>query len=170
MYCGIAPQRASVWRRASSLPTGWTSASDVTIASQPPPVCAMLQSSYRQTRVAIEPSSASRMTPYEMPSGRPAGGVGSIATSSASQARSEEHTSELSRLHLVCRLLLEKKKNKNPTILNQKHHNYPHLRALQPPKPFSNQSFTTICPATLSHTHGPTLVCLLVDPHTHTCR
>src|SRR2546429_5760432 len=111
MYCGIAPQRASVWRRASSLPTGWTSASDVTIASQPPPVCAMLQSSYRQTRVAIEPSSASRMTPYEMPSGRPAGGVGSIATSSASQARSEEHTSELSRLHLVCRLLLEKKKN-----------------------------------------------------------
>src|SRR2546422_2475921 len=30
------------------------------------------------------------------------------------RARSEEHTSELqSRLHLVCRLLLEKKKNKN---------------------------------------------------------
>src|SRR2546422_3321295 len=32
----------------------------------------------------------------------------------AQQTRSEEHTSELqSRLHLVCRLLLEKKKNKN---------------------------------------------------------
>src|SRR2546429_2961455 len=31
---------------------------------------------------------------------------------SAARARSEEHTSELqSRLHLVCRLLLEKKKN-----------------------------------------------------------
>src|SRR5687768_17695715 len=31
--------------------------------------------------------------------------------------RSEEHTSELqSRLHLVCRLLLEKKKNKQQTI------------------------------------------------------
>src|SRR2546422_9862011 len=31
----------------------------------------------------------------------------------AKKARSEEHTSELqSRLHLVCRLLLEKKKNK----------------------------------------------------------
>src|SRR5687768_18255825 len=31
--------------------------------------------------------------------------------------RSEEHTSELqSRLHLVCRLLLEKKKQKNATI------------------------------------------------------
>src|SRR2546422_7195988 len=32
-----------------------------------------------------------------------------------SQGRSEEHTSELqSRLHLVCRLLLEKKKNPGP--------------------------------------------------------
>src|SRR5687768_17862604 len=31
--------------------------------------------------------------------------------------RSEEHTSELqSRLHLVCRLLLEKKKKKNKTV------------------------------------------------------
>src|SRR2546429_2661088 len=33
--------------------------------------------------------------------------------------RSEEHTSELqSRLHLVCRLLLEKKKNRNHPLLN----------------------------------------------------
>src|SRR2546422_7854809 len=33
-------------------------------------------------------------------------------------ARSEEHTSELqSRLHLVCRLLLEKKKNRRPSRL-----------------------------------------------------
>src|SRR3989449_2198323 len=32
--------------------------------------------------------------------------------------RSEEHTSELqSRLHLVCRLLLEKKKNKTKTLI-----------------------------------------------------
>src|SRR2546422_8777196 len=35
-------------------------------------------------------------------------------TGGGTEARSEEHTSELqSRLHLVCRLLLEKKKNKN---------------------------------------------------------
>src|SRR2546422_5311647 len=35
--------------------------------------------------------------------------------------RSEEHTSELqSRLHLVCRLLLEKKKNKERRIFKQK--------------------------------------------------
>src|SRR2546422_8299089 len=43
-----------------------------------------------------------------------------IATSpqniTAGRARSEEHTSELqSRLHLVCRLLLEKKKKKHNT-------------------------------------------------------
>src|SRR5687768_18225471 len=38
--------------------------------------------------------------------------------------RSEEHTSELqSRLHLVCRLLLEKKKKKKKT---QKNHNKTH--------------------------------------------
>src|SRR5687768_18359399 len=35
-------------------------------------------------------------------------------------ARSEEHTSELqSRLHLVCRLLLEKKKKKSQAINNE---------------------------------------------------
>src|SRR2546422_3662119 len=35
-----------------------------------------------------------------------------------SRARSEEHTSELqSRLHLVCRLLLEKKKNKKRCVI-----------------------------------------------------
>src|SRR2546422_5558438 len=40
----------------------------------------------------------------------------------ASASRSEEHTSELqSRLHLVCRLLLEKKKKKNAKIHNANH-------------------------------------------------
>src|SRR2546429_6613362 len=42
-------------------------------------------------------------------------------------SRSEEHTSELqSRLHLVCRLLLEKKKNKNtnhPLVVRNAQHN-----------------------------------------------
>src|SRR2546422_11683732 len=39
---------------------------------------------------------------------------------SAHRSRSEEHTSELqSRLHLVCRLLLEKKKKKMITQLSQ---------------------------------------------------
>src|SRR2546429_3568720 len=38
-------------------------------------------------------------------------------TSTRSTSRSEEHTSELqSRLHLVCRLLLEKKKNQTSSL------------------------------------------------------
>src|SRR2546422_6405770 len=45
------------------------------------------------------------------------GGVGAVNTS----WRSEEHTSELqSRLHLVCRLLLEKKKKTTATETGQK--------------------------------------------------
>src|SRR2546422_4987746 len=40
-----------------------------------------------------------------------------FATDEDGQSRSEEHTSELqSRLHLVCRLLLEKKKKKQNNI------------------------------------------------------
>src|SRR5436305_4592712 len=43
------------------------------------------------------------------------------ASTRRSRERSEEHTSELqSRPHLVCRLLLEKKKNSLRTILGQK--------------------------------------------------
>src|SRR2546422_8474596 len=39
--------------------------------------------------------------------------------------RSEEHTSELqSRLHLVCRLLLEKKKNNHKTQQDDTHNRY----------------------------------------------
>src|SRR5687768_18015076 len=42
---------------------------------------------------------------------------------SGTGTRSEEHTSELqSRLHLVCRLLLEKKKKKNTKIYQQPIH------------------------------------------------
>src|SRR2546422_5342108 len=44
---------------------------------------------------------------------RPLDVVAVIDDGEGARARSEEHTSELqSRLHLVCRLLLEKKKNK----------------------------------------------------------
>src|SRR3989449_8361718 len=48
--------------------------------------------------------------------------LGAIARLGDANLRSEEHTSELqSRLHLVCRLLLEKKKkkNNNNTFCNQ---------------------------------------------------
>src|SRR2546422_8440256 len=44
-------------------------------------------------------------------------------------ARSEEHTSELqSRLHLVCRLLLEKKKKKDDKLVHPSHHSSPPVR------------------------------------------
>src|SRR2546422_5594923 len=46
---------------------------------------------------------------------------------SGSSLRSEEHTSELqSRLHLVCRLLLEKKKKLTPI---DSHHEQPHTKS-----------------------------------------
>src|SRR2546422_5145541 len=46
-----------------------------------------------------------------------------LVSPSTEMARSEEHTSELqSRLHLVCRLLLEKKKKQQrQTLTNQQH-------------------------------------------------
>src|SRR5260370_16860386 len=55
---------------------------------------------------------AEPVTPPEAPA-TPSGGSGS--TSQPPAERSEEHTSELqSHLNLVCRLLLEKKNNKQP--------------------------------------------------------
>src|SRR5712675_2497164 len=57
----------------------------------------------------------------------PAGSRAPRSSRPAVACRSEEHTSELqSRLHLVCRLLLEKKKNKpikHLNIITQKHIN-----------------------------------------------
>src|SRR5205809_1707603 len=80
----------------------------------------------------------SRSSPPSCPCAHPAGARRSSARPHASEPcasrrtdaggsrlrRSEEHTSELqSRLHLVCRLLLEKKK-KNKTICEQRHNCY----------------------------------------------
>src|SRR5205809_2410398 len=64
-------------------------------------------------RTGSTPSTAGpRRSPPESSSPIPSSTYGS----SPETARSEEHTSELqSRLHLVCRLLLEKKKKKKHT-------------------------------------------------------
>src|SRR5216684_5065722 len=52
---------------------------------------------------------------------RPGSGGGTDRPHGHHAPRSEEHTSELqSRLHLVCRLLLEKKKKKKTTKHNKK--------------------------------------------------
>src|SRR5687768_18283540 len=48
---------------------------------------------------------------------------GQVVHSGTVKQRSEEHTSELqSRLHLVCRLLLEKKKKKNNALIGLNAH------------------------------------------------
>src|SRR2546429_1691768 len=57
---------------------------------------------------------------------RPENPLPATASGARLAPRSEEHTSELqSRLHLVCRLLLEKKKNNKYT-----YHSQPHLYLL----------------------------------------
>src|SRR5258708_8820211 len=58
-----------------------------------------------------------------------AGGV--ISSNGRSRRRSEEHTSELqSPDHLVCRLLLEKKKTKKRNMCINKQEYYEHLRCV----------------------------------------
>src|SRR2546429_4830247 len=72
------------------------------------------------------------------PSEQTVGGVGTAVATKQSfpqLVRSEEHTSELqSRLHLVCRLLLEKKKNKR-TNATGRELSPGSLYACQPPLP-----------------------------------
>src|SRR2546422_1837251 len=55
---------------------------------------------------------------------RTVGKVGVVSVDPLDHDRSEEHTSELqSRLHLVCRLLLEKKKKKKNAAINSVYSN-----------------------------------------------
>src|SRR2546422_6891766 len=63
-------------------------------------------------RPAIIPACRAAATPE----GAPDGNVSEVQAQDPEERRSEEHTSELqSRLHLVCRLLLEKKKRTERT-------------------------------------------------------
>src|SRR5205809_6183692 len=68
-------------------------------------------------------------------SGRPRSATSRAARAIALPAtwRSEEHTSELqSRLHLVCRLLLEKKKKKRTKLQNKRIKKRNYILALTP--------------------------------------
>src|SRR5687768_17804520 len=68
-----------------------------------------------------------------------------LTVSFNASGRSEEHTSELqSRLHLVCRLLLEKKKKKNIKLENNKY------KRLLPRTIKLNHLTCTIYPATVT--------------------
>src|SRR2546422_3869881 len=78
---------------------------------------------FRSTSSPAWPSASGLPSTYRRPnrSWSPATIPSTPASASRSSSRSEEHTSELqSRLHLVCRLLLEKKKKKQQNkILHQ---------------------------------------------------
>src|SRR2546422_7707959 len=76
---------------------------------------ALSLSSRRSTTMPFAPAVNSSMTPAPGAAKIPAPGAAhvSVTFGVVTATRSEEHTSELqSRLHLVCRLLLEKKKKK----------------------------------------------------------
>src|SRR2546429_4542943 len=86
---------------------------------------------------------------------------------SAARARSEEHTSELqSRLHLVCRLLLEKKKNTTTHSIRYHPRTYPHditqnittVSAISPTDlDIHNTRYTSLWHAPWTHRHSTPL-------------
>src|SRR2546429_1730506 len=66
---------------------------------------------FRSCPICLSSVMVSRPPRCSRNSSRPFSTIKSLSESTFSSSRSEEHTSELqSRLHLVCRLLLEKKK------------------------------------------------------------
>src|SRR5207253_4398200 len=84
----------------------------ISVAAKPSPCWTAPATGGRATpRAGTWPSRStdSAISPGRQPSGRPSSAV--LTASATTPRRSEEHTSELqSRGHLVCRLLLEKKK------------------------------------------------------------
>src|SRR2546422_5486037 len=99
-------------------------------------MCAFKSASFTSARALATASRASAATTGERPGSWP-----TSRTATPRPKRSEEHTSELqSRLHLVCRLLLEKKKKPDTTHHNQPRHPHPRLLQLKPhllARPFS---------------------------------
>src|SRR2546422_5780271 len=71
-----------------------------------------------QKQEILDASEVAKLDPvFEPVRGKIAGAIRDLGDSSG-DARSEEHTSELqSRLHLVCRLLLEKKKKRGGPVM-----------------------------------------------------
>src|SRR2546425_8996505 len=68
--------------------------------------------------LVLFPGRQSRTAVGDLDGDGPIGGRRDDVDGAAGGRRSEEHTSELQSLaYLVCRLLLEKKKNKHPTII-----------------------------------------------------
>src|SRR5687768_18043111 len=82
--------------------------------SPPTAACSLNEPSCSRTRTTPLTAPSSRTHDFRIAVTRSASGppcITAFAARPRSRSRSEEHTSELqSRLHLVCRLLLEKKK------------------------------------------------------------
>src|SRR5687768_18307217 len=90
------------------------------------PYTTLFRSRIEQIRVAGAEPCVDDM-PQPLPQRQHAGGRDdeSAARAGNAAARSEEHTSELqSRLHLVCRLLLEKKKKQKIKTRRHTHHRH----------------------------------------------
>src|SRR2546422_7064081 len=76
------------------------------------PYTTLFRSGVCQQMATSRGTSAVDLYPYSRRTQTAPPSAGPLARRNVSKTRSEEHTSELqSRLHLVCRLLLEKKKN-----------------------------------------------------------
>src|ERR1035441_10711255 len=91
-------------------------------AAMPPAFCA---SAITCSAMVVFPEDSGPKTSLMRPRGKPP--TPSAASSEIEPVRSEEHTSELQSLrHLVCRLLLEKKKT-------QQYNNLPRTRTRYPP-------------------------------------
>src|SRR2546429_4999992 len=74
----------------------------------------------RPPRSTLFPYTTLFRSPRGFPAGRKTASTGHRPTQRCTLLRSEEHTSELqSRLHLVCRLLLEKKKTTSCTYVTR---------------------------------------------------
>src|SRR2546422_7208556 len=90
-------------------------------STSPPPTAAPPTGTCRRARVGVPAARAAAIVRRQSariirsPSSSPA--FCARSAPAGLEERSEEHTSELqSRLHLVCRLLLEKKKQEKPTV------------------------------------------------------
>src|SRR2546429_5388665 len=93
------------------LPAAFAQTSDQTSPSSSTPAASSPAASPSDSPAQTSPAQTSPSTPDQSSSAQ------GSASAASQDGRSEEHTSELqSRLHLVCRLLLEKKKTHTQRI------------------------------------------------------
>src|SRR3989449_6671531 len=114
----MVPIAAPTWRYAARGLRSWASPHASAVASRnsvPPRASGLAPSAERHRASYTSQLTISVATPT--PTAAPDESRAALGSTRNDAARSEEHTSELqSRLHLVCRLLLEKKKRKRKKV------------------------------------------------------